>query len=218
VSEARKKEVTMRNILTIALLASALAAPAAAQDPARGLSAVNVPVVTRSDYAFDAAAPDGSLGPAEQARLDAWFAGLGLGYGDRIYVEGAYAEAARASVAAVAGQYGLLVSPGAPITAGAVAPGTVRVVVSRTRASVPGCPNWSVPAQPNWKNKSMSNFGCAVNGNLAAMVADPQDLVWGREGGPVGDAVTASRAIRSYRSLAPTGEKGLIDVNTKEGK
>ena len=210
----------MRNILTIALLASALAAPAAAggPDPARGLSAVNVPVVTRSDYAFDAAAPDGSLGPAEQARLDAWFAGLGLGYGDRIYVEGAYAEAARASVAAVAGQYGMLVSPGAPVTAGAVAPGTVRVVVSRTRASVPGCPNWSVPAQPNWKNKTMSNFGCAVNGNLADMVADPQDLVWGREGGPVGDAVTASRAIRSYRSLAPTGEKGLIDVNTKEGK
>ena len=39
----------------------------------RGVAAVNVPVVTRADYALDAAAPDGSLSPSEAARLDAWF-------------------------------------------------------------------------------------------------------------------------------------------------
>ena len=57
--------------------------------------------------------------------------------------------------------------------------GPVRVVVSRTRATVPNCPNWSVPSQPNYNNRSMSNFGCAVNSNLAAMVANPEDLVHG---------------------------------------
>ena len=211
----------MRTNLMIALLATTLAGPALAgekgNEASRGLESVNVPVVTRSDYAFDAVAPDGSLAPGEQSRLDAWFRGLDLGYGDRVFVEGAYADAARSDVARVAGQYGMLVSNGAPISAGMVAPGAVRVVVSRTRASVPNCPNWRVQSQPNFANHSMSNYGCAVNSNLAAMIADPNDLVWGRDGSGVGDADTASRAIRSYRNAKPTGENGLLEVNTKKG-
>ena len=64
----------MRNTIMIALLATTLAGPALAKgdDPARGIGSVNVPVVTRSDYMFDAAAPDGSLPSSEEARLDAW--------------------------------------------------------------------------------------------------------------------------------------------------
>ena len=211
----------MRTKLIIALLATTLAGPAfaAAKDnPLRGLESTNVPVVSRSDYAFDAVAPDGSLPTSEQYRLDAWFAGLNLGYGDHIYVEGAYADAARSDVARVAGRYGLLVSSGSPISAGAVAPGGVRVVVSRTVASVPNCPNWHEESQPNMGNHMMSNFGCAVNSNLAAMIADPNDLVWGRQGTGIGDADTSSRAIQSYRNAKPTGEKGLLEINTKGGK
>ena len=208
----------MRTTIIFALMASALATPGFAADPARGVSEVNVPVITRADYAFDAAAPDGTLSPSERARLSAWFAGLGLGYGDRVYVSGPYADSARMDVADVAGQFGMLVSPGFPVTSGEVAPGAVRVIVTRTTASVPGCPHWEIASQPNYANRSMPNFGCGVNGNLAAMAADPQDLVWGRESGGVVDSTTATRAIQSYRKAAPTGEKGLIDVNTKGDK
>ena len=210
----------MRNKILIALLATTLAGPslAAGDDPSRGLESINVPVVTRSDYMFDAVSPDGSLPSNEQARLDAWFRGLDLSYGDSIYVEGPYAEAARSDVARVASRYGMLVSYGAPVSQGMVAPGSVRVVVSRTRASVPNCPNWSGKSQPNFANHSMSNFGCGVNANLAAMIADPNDLMWGREGTGYGNADTASRAIRSYRNATPTGEGGLLDVSTKKGK
>lgn len=210
----------MRKTLMIALVASALASPALAKpknDAARGLAAVNVPVVTRSDYAFDAAAPDGSLPSSEMARLDAWLSGLNLGYGDRVYVDGPAGAGARYDVARVVGQYGLLLSDGAPVTQGAVAPGTVRVVVSRSRASVPGCPDWSERAQPNYGNYTMSNFGCAVNGNMAAMIADPQDFVWGREAGTT-DSYAATRAIQSYRKATPTGEGGLKEVSSKGGK
>lgn len=209
----------MRTQIMIALLATTLAGPVLAKEPnpARGLDSVNVPVVTRSDYAFDAAAPDGSLAPGEQARLDAWFRGLDLGYGDHIYVDGGYADAARADVARVAGRYGMLLSQGSPVAQGMVAPGAVRVVVSRTRASVPNCPNWSKQSQPNFKNHSMSNYGCGVNGNLAAMVADPNDLVWGRDGTGFDNGDTAARAIRSYRNAKPTGEGGLKDISTKKG-
>jgi len=208
----------MRNF-AIVLLASAAAACATPQvdDPSRGVQSVNAPVVTRNDYAVDLASPDGNLSSAEQARLDAWFTGLGLGYGDLVYVDGAYAGAARADVAQVTGKYGLLISPGAPVTAGTVQPGSVRVIVSRTRASVPGCPNWDRPASPDYGNHQMSNYGCAINSNYASMVAHPGDLVHGREGEALVDGLTASKAIQAYRTAKPTGEKGLQEVNTKKG-
>lgn len=208
----------MRSKVILIALASSLAACNTASDlPDRGLSEVNVPVVTSADYVFDAAAPDGALAPGEADRLNGWFQGLGLGYGDTVYVDGAYAEAARGQVAAIAGQYGMMVSAGAPVTTGMVAPGSVRVVVSRRRASVPNCPNWSRPSQPNFDNRTLSNFGCGVNTNIAAMVANPEDLIHGREGTGTGDVDTAARAVLYYRSTPPTGTKGLQDISTKKG-
>jgi pilus assembly protein CpaD len=183
----------------------------------RGVEPVNTPVVTRADYVFDAAAPGGSLAPAEKARLDAWFRGLDLGYGDSIYVDAPYADAARYEVGQIAGNFGMMVQPGAPVTAGAVAPGSVRVVVTRTRAEVPGCPNWRVPSQPNFNNRTMSNFGCGVNSNIAAMVANPEDLVHGREGTNVGNNQAGTKAIMLYKSTPPSGQKGLQSVSAKGG-
>jgi pilus assembly protein CpaD len=198
----------MRSKLVLIAISSALAGCTAgmADLPDRGLSAVNVPVVTTADYVFDAAAPGGRLAPGEAE---------GLGYGDSIYVDGD-AYAARNQVAAMAGNYGMMIQAGAPVTAGMVQPGSVRVVVSRRRAVVPNCPNWSVPAQPNYGNRSMSNFGCGVNANLAAQIANPEDLLHGQEGSAVADAMTGAKAVIFYRTSPPTGEKGLQDISTKK--
>jgi pilus assembly protein CpaD len=211
----------MRSKFALLLIATAASAgcsyhPAAGDLRDRGVEAVNVPVVTRADYVFDAAAPGGSLGPSEKARLDAWFRGLDLGYGDSIYVDAVYADAARYDVAQVAGNYGMMVQPGAPVTAGAVPQGMVRVIVSRTRAEVPNCPNWSTPSQPNYNNRMMSNFGCGVNSNLAAMVANPEDLIHGRESSGLGDNTAGTKAVILYRSTPPTGTKGLQSINTQK--
>ena len=181
----------------------------------RGVESVNQPVVTGADYVFDAAAPGGSLAPGEAERLDAWFQGLGIGYGDSIYVDGGSAYGAREQVAAVASNYGMLVMAGAPVTVGAIQPGTVRVVVSRRRAVVPNCPNWSRPSETDFNNRSMSNYGCAVNTDLAAMIANPEDLVHGQEGSGVGDTTTAAKAVQFYRTSPPTGSKGLQNINTQ---
>ena len=204
--------------LALLCLASALAGcTGGGQDvPARGVAAVNVPVVTRQDYAVDLSAPDGTLSPTEAARLDGWFRGLDLGYGDMVYVDSAYGMA-REDVARIAGNYGMLVAAGAPVTAGAVAPGNVRVIVTRSRATVPGCPNWNVASQPNWENTTMPNYGCSVNANLAAMVANPEDLVRGREGSGVTDTASAVKAVDYYRKTPPTGTTGLQDITTKKG-
>jgi len=209
----------MRSKVILIALASTLAACSSVggDKPDTGVATVNVPVVTSADYVFDAAAPDGALAQGEAQRLDGWFQGLGLGYGDSVYVDGPYADAARGQVAGIAGQYGMMVSAGAPITSGAVSPGTVRVVVSRRRAEVPGCPNWGRPSNPNYDNRSMPNFGCGVNSNMAAMIADPEDLIHGREGAATSSVNAAARAVLLYRSTPPSGTKGLQDVSTKGG-
>ena len=208
----------MRSKLVLIALGSSLAACNTPDLPDRGVAAVNVPVVTSADYVFDASAPEGALAPGEAERINGWFQGLGLGYGDTIYVDGPYAETARGQVAALAGQYGLMVAAGAPVTPGVVQPGSVRVVVSRRRAEVPYCPNWALPSQPNFNNRNMANFGCGVNSNIAAMVANPEDLVHGREGSGVGDTRTASKAVIFYRTAPPTGAQGLKEVNPKDSK
>jgi len=208
----------MRSKVILIALATSVAGcnAASGSSPDQGLAATNIPVVTSADYVFDAAAPDGALASGETERLNGWFQGLGLGYGDSIYVDGAYADAARGQVAAIAGQYGMVVLAGAPVTRGAVQPGMVRVVVSRRRAVVPGCPNWSAPSEPNYKNSNTPNYGCSVNSNMAAMVANPEDLIHGREGVVTGDVVTAAKAVQFYRNAPPTGAKGLQAVNPEK--
>jgi len=219
-----KKDATMRSKLILIALGSALAGcnTAVPDKPDRGLAAVNVPVLSTTDYVFDVAAPGGSLAPGEAERFDGWLRSLGLGYGDAVYVDGGYSDTARNQIANVSGQYGVMVQQGAPVTAGNVQPGSVRVVVSRRTAVVPNCPNWSIISQPNYENRSMSNSGCAVNTNLAAMVANPVDLVHGREGDSAVDVSAGAKAIYMYRNWPLTGvqegqaRRPLKDVNTKK--
>lgn len=207
----------MRSKLLILALAATVAGCNAPDMPRQGLSAVHVPVVSTTNYVFDAFAPDGSLAPGEVARLDSWFRTLEVRYGDTVFVDGFDGGPAQAQIGSIAGNYGLLVTPGAPVTAGEVAPGAIRVVVSRNVATVPNCPDWSQPSQPNFNNQSPTNFGCSVNSALAAQVANPQDLVHGQEGTGVADARTASRGVNLYRTTPPSGTKGLQDVSTKGG-
>lgn len=168
---------------------------------------VNQPVVQRTDFVLDVNA-SGGVPATEKARLADWFASLRLGYGDRVYVDQGYRDsAARADIAEVAGDFGILLSEGAPVSAGNAAPGMARVIVSRAVASVPGCPNWDgefgTPVQTS------SNYGCATNSNLAAMVADPNDLVLGQSGAGIDDASQGSKAVKLYRERVPTGSGGL---------
>ena len=104
----------------------------------------------------------------------------------------------RAGVAEAASRHGLLLADTAPMTAGQIAPGMVRVVLSRSRAEVRGCPDWSLQSNTNSDARTSPNYGCATNANMAAMVADPIDLVRGQRAG-VSDPVTASKAIEKYR-------------------
>ena len=184
----------------------------------RGLESLNQPVVSRTNYTLDVASYGGGVPLAEQRRLAGWFETLDLRYGDRISVDDPGADgASREAVAAIAARYGLLVGEDAPVTTGQIAPGTVRVVVSRSSATVPNCPNWSAKSDTNLNNATYPNYGCAVNSNLASMVADPEHLLHGAKGSGETVVMSSSKAIDSYREAKPTGEKGLKQNSTESG-
>ena len=185
----------------------------------RGLESLNQPVVSRANYTLDVASYGDGLPLPEQRRLAGWFDTLDLRYGDRIAVDDPGASGAtREAVAAIAARYGLLVGEDAPVTTGQIAPGTVRIVVTRSSATVPNCPNWSAKSDTNLNNATYSNYGCAVNSNLASMVADPEHLLHGAKGTGETVVMSASKAIDSYRVAPPTGEKGLKQSSTEGGK
>jgi pilus assembly protein CpaD len=220
---ARKDSINMARKSSLAALVALGAALAACSPtvqnagalPNRSLDSVNQPVVQRTDYVIDLTTDGDGLAASERGRLEAWFASLGLGYGDRVWVDESYGPSrSRDDVARVAAEYGLLLSEGAPVTAGNVQPGSLRVIVSRSTASVPGCPHWEGPGGPS---ATSPNYGCAVNSNIAAMVADPSDLVLGQAGSGTGDSATAAKAIKVYRETPPTGTKGLASTITHRG-
>ncbi|MCD2324676.1 CpaD family pilus assembly protein [Sphingomonas sp. IC-56] len=174
-----------------------------------GVDSVYQPVVQRNFYVLDLQTADYALAPGEGERLAGWMASMGLRYGDQVAVDdGGAGTAGREEIGAEAGRYGLLLNEKAPVTVGQIAPGTVRVVVTRMQASVPGCPDFSRQYQPDFSASTTSNYGCATNSNLAAMVADPGDLVKGAPGSATADPRTANKAINALRNATPTGAGG----------
>lgn len=208
---ARTTSLTLLTVAGALLLAPAAEARRERHGPERGVDSLNQPVVERTEYVLDLPAPSG-LSAVEKGRLRGWFEGLGVGYGDHVFVEDGYGPGpATADVATVAAEFGLLLSGGAPVTAGPVQPGTVRVVVSRSTAFVPNCPSG---ANKNGPGATSSNYGCSVNSNWAAMVANPSDLVLGQAGTVGASRDAGTKAIKVYREAAPSGTKGLSSVST----
>jgi pilus assembly protein CpaD len=182
----------------------------------RTLYSIKQPVVERSNFTLDLTTGAGGLTAPEQHRLAEWFETMDLRYGDRVAIDAATAgDAAREDVAAVASRFGILLSDAAPVTPGYVEPGMVRVVVTRSRASVPGCPDWSDKYASNLGNATTDDYGCSVNSNLAAMIADPQHLLHGAEGTGETVVMSSTKAIESYREQAPTGKGGLTAVSSQ---
>ena len=168
-------------------------------------------VVVGQDTRFlDLATAGYGLAAGETDRAADWLASIGFGYGDRVALDdpaGAASPGVRAELARVVGRYGLVLSDAAPVTAGATPSGGVRLVVLRAVASVTDCPDWrSTAALPQ---PFLPNFGCAAAGNLAAMIADPNDLLAGKSAPDTGSsAATAVKAIGALRQAAGTSAGG----------
>ena len=203
---------------TVLALATSLAGCTGAAVSNRSLESVHQPVVRNAIYQFDVAASNGELPPSEQGRLQGWLDSMGVRYGDRVAIEdpSAYgAGSALATVRSMIERRGLLLSRDVPVT-GAVPQDHLRVVVTRATASVPGYPNWESKSSINPTNSTSSNYGCAINSNLASMVADPNDLIKGASN-TGSDPTAATRAIQTYRTKPQTGAGELTKTPTSGG-
>jgi pilus assembly protein CpaD len=83
----------------------------------------------------------------------------------------------------------------------------VRLSYIRYQAHAEACGDWSVNLGSTSANKISPNFGCATQHNLAAMVADPRDLVTPKPLDP-NDAQRRLTVLEKYR-------KGETTVATK---
>lgn len=212
----------INRIALAATLASALAVGGCMNSGQvnRSLDSVHQPVVSVANYAFDANASGGILSPTEARRVSDWLDAMDVRYGDEIAIDtssAANTRGARDTVAMLLARQGLLLADHAPMTTGAIAPGHIRIVVSRATARVPGCPDWGTRSATEHRSITTSNYGCATNANLAAMVANPRDLVAGQSD-TGNDPLTASRAIEAYRTAPPTGAGGLSSDSSASGE
>ncbi len=94
---------------------------------------------------------------------------------------------------------------------GSGARSTPLIISYRTyNATVPNCPDishWDF--SDTYSNAALPSFGCAVSVNLAAMIANPSDLVGAQPMDPA-DAGRRSVVLTKYRA----GEKTSADRNT----
>ncbi|MEM1196197.1 MAG: CpaD family pilus assembly lipoprotein [Pseudomonadota bacterium] len=172
------------------------------------------PVVARQNFSLDVETISNGLPVSEQARLNGWFEAMDVGYGDRISIEDPGANpAVTNAVNDLAGRYGLIVTETAPTTTGFLKPGEARIVITRSSAKVEGCPDWSAQSDMNYLNATSPGYGCANNTNLAAMVANPEDLLEGQKGTGETVIATGNKAIQTFRDAVPTGAGGLADAS-----
>ena len=196
-----------RLILCLALACGALAACGEPGDPSGEWSASEAPRHVRVDFqrithtaGFAASATQ--LAQNEQESLGAFLQAAQVTTDDPIYLEGAAGDrlsGARISTLArdlTRRGFSVATLPAAP---DAVPRNALLVVVERYVVTPPECPNWTKSSSGDHENAQTSNFGCSDATNLGLMVADPRDLVIGRQLGPAG-AAQAGLAIQRYRS------------------
>lgn len=207
--------LTALTVVLIAALPMSADAAGRKRDTNRSVDSVHQPVVSHSAYTYDALVGPGGLTPQEMARLNDWFASIDLGYGDQVAIaadSGYYDPTIRDAVADVAARYGLLVGEDSSGAAGTAPAGSVRLIVRRATARVPSCPDWHDTQETNMTLGGGANFGCGVNSNWAAMVANPEDLVRGQTTDSDLRTATSNRAISAYRDKAPSGAGDLKQI------
>lgn len=135
----------------------------------------------------------------ELTRLNAFFKGIQLKYGDDITLRGG-TKARQRSLTAYIRRTGLPVSvrvesgnPNEKKT------NTIALLVERYVVTPPACPNWSNFHGTEQRNMPGSQYGCATDAALGYMIANPKDLATGQIMTP-GNSDAAIAAQRRYRT------------------
>jgi pilus assembly protein CpaD len=91
-----------------------------------------------------------------------------------------------------------------------------QIILSYTHyvATPSACGNWKGLGARDRANMRSPNFGCATQNNIAAMIADPRDLVEPAGDAPP-DAAARIRGIRAYREGEVTASETDAEIKTE---
>jgi pilus assembly protein CpaD len=153
------------------------------------------------DHDVDFARGTRTVTASEVAGLSNFLKDNAVGEGDSVTVAGSNTASALTAArrAAVLAELNRLHIHAMPATVTAPVSNAVRVHVDHVVVTAPSCPDWSKAEADNPDNTTSSNFGCATETNLAAMVANPADLAKGRPSGTA-DGEALARGVELYRS------------------
>ena len=162
------------------------------------------------------ATPTAPLASADYARLDAFLARHNIGHGDRIAIvtagTGPTAQRNLSMVQRHLAVQGIdtdtvMTGPGSDAPASGF-----RLVAEKFVVVPPNCPDWRKPGTSDYGNTPMSNLGCANAVNLGLMLANPRDLIQGREMGDA-DGTASALAIQRYRAdkIKPLDRSGTTE-------
>ena len=150
-----------------------------------------------------------TLAPAEAARLGRFLEDADVYRGDHVYLaptpDDALSQKRQAAIRRALAKRGVLMSSAAAVPGAGerLALGDeMTIELERYVVTTPNCPDWSKPTGGDPTNSVSSDFGCADATNLGLMVANPRDLLVGRQPGPA-SAEPALAAIQNYRAHRP---------------
>jgi pilus assembly protein CpaD len=134
----------------------------------------------------------------ELARLDAFFNGIQLKYGDEISLRGG-TKARRRFLTTYIRRTGLPITVRSePDNPKRKKTRSVALLVERYVVTPPACPNWSNFHGNNQRNTPGSQYGCSTDAALGYMIANPKDLAIGQVMKP-GNIDAALGAQSRYR-------------------
>jgi pilus assembly protein CpaD len=207
------KDILRASSLAAVLLAGSCASP---NDPTFRVPdpEVNHPIAVEPVYQsvkFPFSVSSAGLMPDDAAKFDAFvndYMAHGNGAITVTVPSGSYANATISYFGERLAERGV---PRARVLVGTRAPdgdGRVELGFVAYGAHVANCTDtWNENLTNTWDNQPMPNFGCAVQNNVAAMVADPRDLVQPRT---MDDASAARRT-----AVVGHYEKGEVTSATK---
>jgi pilus assembly protein CpaD len=208
----------VNRLVQASALAAAVAALAACAPPTQHWMPAEAPKANKVDWVqFNHAVvfPPGrtELDAAERNLLDRFIMESAVSFGDQVQVsasgaartpqEQAAADKRETAIIGFFRDRNLIAVRSQRPRDGSPTDTTVAVAVGRYVVTPPKCPNWTKPPAFDPENTTSSNFGCATETNLGLMVADPGDLIRGRELGP-GDGRAANYGMERYQMNVPS--------------
>jgi pilus assembly protein CpaD len=211
---------TMKDVLRIAaigavLLAGSCAGPTHDGEGWSSDGAVNHPILVAPQYSaikLNFSAPEAGLLPDDAARFEAFVADYMSRGSGSISVSAPQGADAAAALTYFGTRLFNMGVPRSRILVGTHDAADARVeigFIAHTARTDP-CGSWSEDLSKTYDNSTAKNFGCAVQQNIAAQVADPRDLIEMRPTDP-SDAARRATVVQKYEKGEPTAAEKTRD-------